>query len=219
MSYVVYDGGEVKLPLWKGKVVYDLDTLGMGTDLGVPVCLYDSDGVYTVVGRVFPKVKDNKVVVEEMTNLVATAIKEYARMHRSFAAHMNVYPTGSAVLLTNDTTVNGRVVSKGNYVIYSTRIRDIELHPGESSSNPEEPEDCCLDVYSEIRKEYDAAKKKHPEFAEDPKHGLSIIMEELGELAKEINDSDEGWKDRAITEAAHVAVTAIRMMEKLKELA
>lgn len=218
MSFEVYDGGEMELPMWKGKVVYDLETLYPGAHHGVPVWFYDSDGLYTVGGRVFPKVKDGKVVVEEMPDAVDKALQKYAERHRSFTVRMNVYSTGSSVLLTKDTEVHGRVVPKGSYLVYSARIRDIELRPGDCSSDSAESEGRCLDVYSDIRKEYDAAKKKHPEFAEDPKHGLSIIMEELGELAKEINDSESGWKERAITEAAHVAVTAIRMMEKLKEL-
>ena len=51
-----------------------------------------------------------------------------------------------------------------------------------------------------------------------------MSIEELGELAKEINDGKNpdytigkpGWRERAITEASHVAVTAIRTMQLLK---
>ena len=76
--------------------------------------------------------------------------------------------------------------------------------------------------------EYAAAVKKHPKFAVHGAHAVSLILEELGELAKEGNDEIErndkefpdaaAWRwERAIREAAHVAVTAIRTMEMLKE--
>lgn len=76
--------------------------------------------------------------------------------------------------------------------------------------------------------EYDAAVKKHPTFAVHGAHAVSLILEELGELAKEGNEEIEhndkeclpavAWRqERAIREAAHVAVTAIRTMEMLME--
>ena len=78
--------------------------------------------------------------------------------------------------------------------------------------------------------EYDEAGKKHPNFAVHGAHAVSLILEELGELAKEGNDEIEhrdmdnpdlgalAWRqERAIREAAHVAVTAIRTMQMLME--
>ena len=78
--------------------------------------------------------------------------------------------------------------------------------------------------------EYDEAVKKHPNFAVHGAHAVSLILEELGELAKEGNDEIEhrdmdnpdlgalAWRqERAIREAAHVAVTAIRTMQMLME--
>ena len=65
-----------------------------------------------------------------------------------------------------------------------------------------------------ITDEYDAAVAKHPCFAGSRMHAVSLITEELGELAQAINDNDIY---NAITEAAHVAVTAIRMMTALRE--
>ena len=55
------------------------------------------------------------------------------------------------------------------------------------------------------------AKGKHPYFP-DGAEGLSIITEELGELAAALNDGES--KERIIEEAAHVAVTAIRFIEE-----
>jgi len=72
-----------------------------------------------------------------------------------------------------------------------------------------------MSVLMILRREYDAAVSKHPEFPSG-QSAISIITEELGELAKEMNDGRLiGWRERAMTEAAHVAVTAIRTMEKL----
>lgn len=56
------------------------------------------------------------------------------------------------------------------------------------------------------------AKAKHPEFPQWNSDRLSIIAEELGELAAAINDEEN--KDRQVEEAAHVAVTAIRFIEE-----
>ncbi len=60
--------------------------------------------------------------------------------------------------------------------------------------------------------EYVKAITKHPEFCSTKEQALALIAEELGELAKAIL---EGAND--IEEAAHVAVTAIRYIEKFKE--
>lgn len=60
-----------------------------------------------------------------------------------------------------------------------------------------------------VGKEY--AKAKHPVFPANPAEGLSIITEEVGELAEAIND--QHGKARMKEEAAHVAVTAIRFIE------
>jgi NTP pyrophosphatase (non-canonical NTP hydrolase) len=59
------------------------------------------------------------------------------------------------------------------------------------------------------------ARKKHPYFPEYPSEALSIIMEEVGELAVAINDRESD--ERMIEEAAHVAVTAYRFIEKMME--
>jgi NTP pyrophosphatase (non-canonical NTP hydrolase) len=57
------------------------------------------------------------------------------------------------------------------------------------------------------------AKGKHPEFPCRCADRLSIVMEEVGELAAAINDEEN--KERLIEEAAHVAVTAIRFIESV----
>ena len=87
----------------------------------------------------------------------------------------------------------------------------------ESSAVMAIEESDLLSVLQVIRREYDLAKQKHPSFPCDLADCVSIITEELGELAKERNDGAEGWRERALTEAAHVAVTALRTMQVLME--
>ena len=73
-------------------------------------------------------------------------------------------------------------------------------------------EDKRMDVFSLLLIEIEKAERKHPEYPADPEKALSIITEELGELAQAINDGED--KQRLIEEAAHVAVTAFRFIEK-----
>lgn len=78
----------------------------------------------------------------------------------------------------------------------------------------------CADAIFLVLDELTKARRKHPDFAISHFHAISLIAEELGELAQEINGEYEccpGWRERAIMEAAHVAVTAIRTIELLKE--
>lgn len=67
-----------------------------------------------------------------------------------------------------------------------------------------------------LRREYDKAVAKHPEFP-GWSCAVCIIAEELGELAEEYNDGNLTGerRSRALVEAAHVAVTAIRTMQML----
>lgn len=62
------------------------------------------------------------------------------------------------------------------------------------------------------------ACKKHPLFANSPEQGVCILLEEVGELAQEVNDNslDYQWKSRAYEEAAQVAAVAIRFMRKIR---
>lgn len=66
-----------------------------------------------------------------------------------------------------------------------------------------------------LQREYSSACRKHPEFADSLELAVCVIAEEFGELAKEILEKKYGWKSRAVIEASHVAVTAVRMMGML----
>ena len=74
--------------------------------------------------------------------------------------------------------------------------------------------DIVPEVLKVLRREYEAAKEKHPLFAGSLYQAVSIVTEEAGELAQAVNDGRE--KD-ALTEAAHVAVVAIRALEMMME--
>ena len=73
-----------------------------------------------------------------------------------------------------------------------------------------------VDALRIVRLEYDKAVTKHPEFPSG-QAAVSIIAEEMGELAKEFNDGlvTGESRSRALIEAAHVAVTAIRTIQML----
>lgn len=71
-------------------------------------------------------------------------------------------------------------------------------------------EDAALEI---VAIELGKAKAKHPEFPYLYSERLSIIAEEFGELAAAINDEED--KTRIVEEAAHIAVTAIRFIEKM----
>lgn len=74
-----------------------------------------------------------------------------------------------------------------------------------------------MEVMPILRREYDKAVAKHQQFARNSTDAVCVIAEELGELAKEVNDkaANGEWRKRALTEAAHVAVTAIRTIQML----
>ena len=70
-----------------------------------------------------------------------------------------------------------------------------------------------------LRDEFDKALTKHPAFPLNEPEMVAVMMEELGEVAKEINDAAPGWRERALVEMAHVAVTAIRSMNAMMDKA
>lgn len=74
--------------------------------------------------------------------------------------------------------------------------------------------DLTPEVLKLLRREYEAAKEQHPLFAGSLYQAVSIVAEEVGELAQAVNDGD---RKAALTEAAHVAVVAIRAVEMLME--
>lgn len=73
-------------------------------------------------------------------------------------------------------------------------------------------EDKRMDVFSLLLIELEKAERKHPEYPAEPAEALAIISEENLELTRAFNDGEE--KQRLIEEAAHVAVTAFRFIEK-----
>ena len=67
------------------------------------------------------------------------------------------------------------------------------------------------EVNSVLVSELKYARDKHPSFPDTPREALPIILEELGEVAKSINDSEPPLK--LYQEVAQTAVTCIRFLE------
>lgn len=61
-----------------------------------------------------------------------------------------------------------------------------------------------------LLKELTYARKKHPYFPNSVKEALPIILEELGEVAKSINDQDN--MEHLLEEVAQTAVTCMRFL-------
>lgn len=59
------------------------------------------------------------------------------------------------------------------------------------------------------------ACKKHPFFAKSPEHAVSLATEELGEMAKAINDGN--WQ-QAAAEALDTIAVLVRTLEMLEDL-
>ena len=59
------------------------------------------------------------------------------------------------------------------------------------------------------------ACEKHPFFAKSPEHAVSLATEELGEMAKAINDGN--WQ-QAAAEALDTIALLVRTLEMLEDL-
>jgi len=72
-------------------------------------------------------------------------------------------------------------------------------------------------ILARISAALDQAKRKHPAWSDDPLHAVSILTEEVGELAQAINDfyHDDGSAERILDESAQVAAVVIRIMQNL----
>lgn len=58
------------------------------------------------------------------------------------------------------------------------------------------------------------AVEKHPFFAQNPEHAVCLATEELGEMAKAIND---GNYEQAIDEVLDTIAVLVRLKEMLEE--
>lgn len=62
-----------------------------------------------------------------------------------------------------------------------------------------------------IEQSLDAARTRHPFFASNENHALVLLMEEVGEVARAVNDSE--GNDRIKEELLHVITVCIRWIE------
>lgn len=81
-------------------------------------------------------------------------------------------------------------------------------------------------IVDAIRYQLDRAEKLHPDFAESPDEMITVITEELGEASAEVlalkkaqkPDRKDEAKNRLYEELSHIAVTAIRAMDFVRNL-
>ena len=69
-------------------------------------------------------------------------------------------------------------------------------------------------ILSEVIEAVLRAENKHPFFAENPQHAVSLAAEELGEMAKAVND---GNIEDAHAEALDTIAVLVRMVEMIEE--
>jgi NTP pyrophosphatase (non-canonical NTP hydrolase) len=67
-------------------------------------------------------------------------------------------------------------------------------------------------AYRRITRELAQATAKHPEWPTDPMHALTILTEEVGELAKTILQARYEGKEPDIQEAIQTAAMAVRFL-------
>lgn len=72
-----------------------------------------------------------------------------------------------------------------------------------------------VNVFNEVIQATKHAEEKHPFFVENPVQAVSVATEELGEMAKAVNDGD--WK-QAKAEALDTIAVLVRFIYMLEEL-
>ena len=70
-------------------------------------------------------------------------------------------------------------------------------------------------ILSEVIEAVQRAENKHPRFAENPQHAVSLAAEELGEMAKAVND---GNLQQAKAEALDTIAVLVRFIYLLDDL-
>lgn len=68
------------------------------------------------------------------------------------------------------------------------------------------------ETMNEILHAVQHARQKHPHFADDLNHALVLALEELGELAKAVNDN-KPW-DEVCAEAYDTIAVLVRIVEE-----
>lgn len=70
-------------------------------------------------------------------------------------------------------------------------------------------------TFNEVIQATKHAEEKHPFFARNPEHAVSLATEELGEMAKAVNDAK--W-EQAKAEALDTIAVLVRFIYMLEEL-
>ncbi|WP_428042740.1 hypothetical protein [Candidatus Avelusimicrobium fimicolum] len=72
-----------------------------------------------------------------------------------------------------------------------------------------------VQTFNEIIQATKHAEEKHPFFTENPQHAVSLATEELGEMAKSVND---GNLEQAKAEALDTIAVLVRFIYMLEDL-
>lgn len=72
-----------------------------------------------------------------------------------------------------------------------------------------------VQTFNEIIQATKHAEEKHPFFAENPQHAVSLATEELGEVVKAVNDGDFKQAKAEALDTIAVLVRFIYMLEDL----
>ena len=72
-----------------------------------------------------------------------------------------------------------------------------------------------VNVFNEVIQATKHAEEKHPFFVETPAQAVSVATEELGEMAKAVNDGD--WK-QAKAEALDTIAVLVRFIYMFEEM-
>ncbi len=73
-------------------------------------------------------------------------------------------------------------------------------------------------IINDLIDELTYAIEKHPRFATNDHEALSILMEEVGEVAKDVNDKkDSEFIDKELLQVAAVSIRHIKMIRDKKQ--
>ncbi len=74
-----------------------------------------------------------------------------------------------------------------------------------------------INVFNEVIQAVKHAEDKHPFFAENPQHAVSLATEELGEMAKAVNDGDFKQAKAEALDTIAVLVRFIYLLDDLRD--
>lgn len=74
-----------------------------------------------------------------------------------------------------------------------------------------------INVFNEVIQAVKHAEDKHPFFVENPQHAVSLATEELGEVAKAVNDGNLEQAKAEVLDTIAVLVRFIYLLDDLRD--